>query len=60
MARFNQSCLTADIWLMPECCHTIPDRSKGQPKQLRDAIGWLRATQGGSEWLSVARFILDI
>ena len=40
MARVNQSCLTADIWLRAECSNTIPDISKCQPNQLRDAREW--------------------
>ena len=50
MARVNQSCLTADIWLRAECGNTIPDRSKGQPNQLRYAREWLRMAQTGSGW----------
>ena len=49
-ARVNQSCLTDDIWLRKECSNTIPDRSKGQHNQLRDARGWLK---GGTQWLGL-------
>ena len=42
VARVNQSCLTADIWLREECGNTIPDISKGQPNQLRYAREWLK------------------
>ena len=51
MARVNESCLTADIWLRAKCGNTIRDRSKAQPKQLRDS---------GPERLRVAHIILDI
>ena len=43
MARVNQLCLTADIWLRAECGNTIPDRSKGQPTAIRERV----AQQGG-------------
>ena len=39
---FNQSCLTADIWLREECGNTICHRSKRQPNQLRYARVWHR------------------
>ena len=42
VARVNQSCLTADIWLRAECGNTIRYRSNGQPNQLRYAREWLR------------------
>ena len=52
VALVNQSCLTADIWLRAECGNTIPDRSTGEPNQLRDTREWLkggsRVAQGGS------------
>ena len=47
VARVNQSCLTADIWLRAECGKIIPDRSKGQPNQLRYAREWRRMAYGG-------------
>ena len=40
VARVNESCLTANIWLRTECGNTIPDISKGQPNQLRYAREW--------------------
>ena len=40
VARVNQSCLTANIWLREECSNTILDRSKGQHNQLRDTREW--------------------
>ena len=35
------SCLTADIWSREKCGTAIPDSSKGQPNQQRDAREWL-------------------
>ena len=32
--------MTPDIWVRAECGNTIPDRSKGQLIQLRDAREW--------------------
>ena len=45
VARVNQSCLTADIWLRAECCNTIPDRSKGQIRNC-DAREWHEGGMG--------------
>ena len=45
----GQSCLTADIWFYSECGNTIPDRSKGQPNQLRNARVGQGGSHGGSE-----------
>ena len=45
MARVNQSTLTADIWFREECGNAIPDISKGQPNQLRDAREWGKVAQ---------------
>ena len=46
VARVNQSYLTANIWLRAECGNTIPDRSKGQPNQLRYSREWRRVAWG--------------